>query len=94
MTRLTTTTAPRIAPEKRAALVGATALVGYGALTFQVKVKQHRVAYGTDRWLVSPVSGSGEAWLQNLRPLAPRVSLATPVRRALLAKASKPRGRK
>ena len=60
-----------IPPDKRQDLIGKTARITFGALTFEVTVKAHKVAYGTDRWLVTPVTGSGETWVQNIEPKRP-----------------------
>jgi hypothetical protein len=57
-----------IPPDKRDALIGTTARVTYGGLTFDVIIKARKTAYGTDRWLVTPVAGQSEAWLKNIEP--------------------------
>lgn len=31
-----------------------------------VIIKDYKNSYGRDRWLVSPVSGSGEAWVEKI----------------------------
>ncbi len=31
-----------------------------------VIIKDYKNSYGKDRWLVSPVTGSGEAWVENV----------------------------
>ena len=35
-----------------------------GGLQINVKIIDFKKAYGNDRWLVTPVSGSGEAWTE------------------------------
>lgn len=60
-----------IATERRESLIGRIALITYGGLTFEVMVKAHKVAYGTDRWLVIPVKGHGETWVQYIEPKQP-----------------------
>lgn len=34
--------------------------------TITVKILDYKHSYGRDRWLVSPVSGKGEAWVENI----------------------------
>ena len=72
MSRIDPSPSPtQIPTEKRQDLIGRVALITFGALTFEVTVKAHKVAYGTDRWLVTPVHGSGETWVQNIAPKRP-----------------------
>ena len=66
-----TPSATPIPADKRHDLVGRVARITFGALTFEVTVKAHKVAYGTDRWLVTPVHGAGETWAQNIEPKRP-----------------------
>jgi hypothetical protein len=35
-------------------------------LTVDVIVKDYKSSYGRDRWLVSPKSGSGQIWAENV----------------------------
>lgn len=35
-------------------------------LVMDVRVLQHKFSYGKDRYLVTPVAGSGEVWVQNI----------------------------
>lgn len=35
-------------------------------LTMDVRILQHKFSYGKDRFLVTPVAGSGEVWVQNI----------------------------
>lgn len=35
-----------------------------GGLIVEVKVLDYKVSWGKERWLVSPVSGSGETWVE------------------------------
>jgi hypothetical protein len=34
--------------------------------TIKVKILDYKNSYGRDRWLVTPVEGSGEAWVENI----------------------------
>jgi hypothetical protein len=66
MTRHAITPQPPIPPEHHADIVGSVVHISYGALTFEVRATQHRRVFGRDEWLVTPVNGSGEMWLQNI----------------------------
>lgn len=35
-------------------------------LIVTVRVLQHKFSYGNNRYLVTPVTGSGEVWVQNI----------------------------
>ena len=35
-------------------------------LTIKVDVLDYKFSYGSDRWLVRPVAGSGQAWVQKI----------------------------
>ena len=37
-----------------------------GTLVVTVKVTDHKLAYGVDRWEITPIEGSGSAWVQDL----------------------------
>jgi hypothetical protein len=47
-------------------LIGKSAHVTLGKLTFQVIITDYKFAYGNNRWLVTPASGSGETWTENI----------------------------
>ena len=36
-------------------------------LTIKVDVLDYKFSYGNDRWLVRPVGGSGQAWVQKIK---------------------------
>ena len=47
-------------------LIGSEALWNAGnGLTFKVIVKDFKQAYGSKRYLVTPVNGQGETWVQS-----------------------------
>lgn len=52
--------------KENAGKIGQTVTIQFAKLTFDVVVKDYKHTYGRDRWLVSPVSGSGEAWVENI----------------------------
>ncbi len=45
--------------------IGKTALIANGPLKIEVTVLDYKYTYGRDRWLVSPVSGSGKCWVES-----------------------------
>lgn len=40
--------------------------VKFGELTFEVEIKEVKTAYGRNRYLVVPVSGTGEVWVEKV----------------------------
>ncbi len=46
--------------------VGKKAVVELGGLTVEVKIIDVKKSYGRDRFLISPVSGKGEVWVENV----------------------------
>jgi hypothetical protein len=36
-------------------------------MVVQVKILDFRLTYGRERWLVTPVSGSGKVWVENVK---------------------------
>ena len=36
-------------------------------LTVQAKVLDFKLSYGRERWLVTPVAGSGEVWVEKVK---------------------------
>lgn len=46
--------------------IGQEGRVRYGALSFDVVVKDVKVTYGRTRYLVSPVVGEGEEWKEDV----------------------------
>jgi hypothetical protein len=47
--------------------IDTTALLTEGGLSFPVLIKDAKIAYGTARYLVSPVGGKGEVWVNQDR---------------------------
>lgn len=45
--------------------IGSKILVSHGKLQFQAEVKDVRMCYGRKQWLVCPVAGTGEAWIDS-----------------------------
>jgi hypothetical protein len=50
----------------KAKLIGKKATIELHGLTFEVEVLVYKFSYGNDRWLVRPVAGHGERWVQKL----------------------------
>ncbi len=46
--------------------VGKIAIINEDGLKFEVEVKDIKTSYGRMRYLVSPVSGTGERWVEIL----------------------------
>lgn len=46
--------------------VGKTATVNVGGLTVQVIIKDFKTSYGRERYLVSPIAGTGEVWTEKV----------------------------
>jgi hypothetical protein len=36
------------------------------SLLIDVKILEHKRSYGRDRWLVTPVAGTGEKWIEKI----------------------------
>jgi hypothetical protein len=54
---------------QKAALIGKRATIKTtlpAGLTIKVHVLDYKFSYGNDRWLVRPVAGSGQAWVQKI----------------------------
>jgi hypothetical protein len=54
---------------QKAALIGKRANIRTtlpAGLTIKVQVLDYKFSYGNDRWLVRPVAGSGQAWVQKI----------------------------
>ena len=47
--------------------VGKDARIFVGGLTVDVEVKDVKVSYGKERYLVSPLSGIGQVWVESLK---------------------------
>lgn len=48
------------------ALIGRHALVELGGLQVKVEILDYKFTYGRDRYLVAPLSGKGEVWVEKL----------------------------
>ena len=46
--------------------VGKTGSIKLGGLVIEVKVLDYKNSYGRDRFLVTPVSGSHEVWVESV----------------------------
>jgi hypothetical protein len=46
--------------------VGRKGTIEANGLAINVKILDYKTAYGKERWLVAPVSGSGQAWIQRV----------------------------
>jgi hypothetical protein len=44
-----------------------TALLSEGGLSFPVLIKDAKISYGQPRYLITPVGGSGEVWVNDNR---------------------------
>lgn len=50
---------------------GKTGHIELNGLKVKVNILDYKTAYGNERWLVSPISGSGQTWTeQNPLPVA------------------------
>lgn len=54
------------------ARVGKKGLIEIDELTFEVEILDFKQAYGKDRWLVRPVAGHGERWVEEVTVEAPK----------------------
>lgn len=43
------------------------AIIEYKEMEFEVEIIDTKRAYGRERFLVKPVAGKGEAWLEDVR---------------------------
>lgn len=50
--------------KEQAEKIGKQGGIDWGGFHLEVIVKDYKNSYGKDRWLVSPVSGSGEMWVE------------------------------
>ena len=46
--------------------VGKKGTIIAGGLTVSVKILDYKTAYGKERWLVTPISGAGQIWVQRV----------------------------
>lgn len=47
--------------------IGKEANISLGGLVVTVIIQDYKNSYGKDRWLVTPVSGSGEIWVESIK---------------------------
>lgn len=47
--------------------IDTTALLNEGGLSFPVLIKDAKISYGQPRFLVSPIGGKGEVWVNQER---------------------------
>jgi len=52
--------------EKIQQFVGKKGIIITGGLTVNVKILDYKRTYGKERWLVTPVSGAGQVWVQSV----------------------------
>lgn len=45
-------------------VIGTERFIEFGTLTVEVKVLDYKVSFGKQRWLVTPVAGTGETWVE------------------------------
>ena len=50
----------------KAQSIGKKGIIDVGRLKIEVEVQDYKHSYGHDRWLVSPLSGSGEIWVEKV----------------------------
>lgn len=46
--------------------IGTKAMITFNNLKFEVFIVLFKNSFGRDRWLVKPVAGSGETWVENV----------------------------
>jgi hypothetical protein len=51
---------------ENAKLIGQIATIVLGGLTVEVEVLDYKNSYGKDRWLVKPVAGAGQVWVEKI----------------------------
>ncbi len=47
--------------------VGKIGEITINKMKFQVKTLDFKQVYGRERWLVTPVTGSGQVWVENVK---------------------------
>lgn len=47
-------------------MIGKKAIIQDQYFQVECEIKDYKSSYGKDRWLVSPIAGKGEAWIENL----------------------------
>lgn len=51
---------------KQSDSIGKKGTIKYGKITIDVHIKDYKYTYGHDRWLVAPISGNGEMWVEDV----------------------------
>lgn len=51
---------------KQAAVIGKRGYIKLGGLEVSIEVLDYKNSYGKDRWLVTPLSGAGEIWVEEV----------------------------
>ena len=46
------------------------AIIKIGGLAVEVIIEDYKNSYGNDRWLVKPVAGHGQVWIQDIELIA------------------------
>lgn len=44
--------------------IGKKTTIVVGGMTINVKILDYKTSYGHDRWLVTPLSGEGQVWVE------------------------------
>ena len=47
-------------------MIGKKATVSVGGLDVAVKILDYKFSYGRDRWLVTPIAGAREIWIESV----------------------------
>lgn len=47
-------------------MIGKKATVSVGGLDVAVKILDYKFSYGRDRWLVTPIAGAREIWIETV----------------------------
>jgi hypothetical protein len=50
----------------KAKAVGRKGTITHGELIIEVEIIKHKNVYGRDRYLITPVAGTGEMWVENV----------------------------
>ncbi len=53
--------------KEQMSIIGKKATIRMGGLTVQVKILDYKNSYGNDRWLVTPVAGEDEVWVEQIK---------------------------
>lgn len=50
----------------KVAIIGTVNWISLGSITVEVTILDYKCSWGKDRWLVTPVAGTGETWVETL----------------------------